>query len=460
LTSDVLVLWLDDLQRFLTTAHPLTPALLTRLAARPGPMVVIATLRAEERARLRSVGGELARDTRLLLEEAGDTTLELATTSEDPDEQAAARAAYPDARHDDPVVHSVLQAAIDWARVGMPRPASAEELIGLALDLLFETHPELEPTRQEMLAAISTARTPPPGAGRVAGLRTVPLSDRTRSYQPFDYLVAADDGQIGTPRLIPSSVWSTTLKLADPDEAFAISSSAYQRNNIPATMLASRQAAAGGHTGAMHNLGLLLATRLDPPDLDQARHWYEQAAAGGDTDAMHNLGYLLATRLDPPDLDQARHWWQLAAAAGQSNAMYDLGALLATQVDPPELDEAFRCLEQAAAAGQSNAMYDLGALLATQLDPPISIRPATGMNKPPPAATPTPCTTSAYCSPPSWTRPTWTRLATGGNEPPPAVTPTPCTTSAYCSPSSWIRPTWTRPATGGNKPPPPATPTP
>jgi hypothetical protein len=60
-------------------------------------MVVIATLRAEERARLRSVGGELARETRLLLEQAENTTIELAATSEDPDEQAAARAAYPDA---------------------------------------------------------------------------------------------------------------------------------------------------------------------------------------------------------------------------------------------------------------------------------------------------------------------------------------------------------------------------
>ena len=53
----------------------------------------------------------------------------------------------------------------------------------------------------------------------------------------------------------------------------------------------------------MNNLGVLLAAQLDPPDLDEARHWYEQAAAAGHTGAMNNLGYLLAAQLDPPDLD-------------------------------------------------------------------------------------------------------------------------------------------------------------
>jgi hypothetical protein len=394
LTSDVLVLWLDDLQRFLTTAHPLTPALLARLIARPGPVVVIATLRTEERARLRNVAGELARDTRLLLEQAEDTTIELAATIEDPAEQAAALVAYPDAdlssaglaeqlagaptllqqyrdaRHHDLMVHSVLQTAIDWARVGMARPASAEELIGLALDLLFEDHPELEPTPQQMLDAIGVARTPPPGAGRVAGLQTVPLPDRSRGYRPFDYLVAADDGQVGTPRLIPTSVWTNTLKLANPDEAFEISVSANQRSNTPAALMASRQGAAAGHAWAMVTLGLLLSAVQEPPDLDQARYWYEQAAAAGHTDAMILLGDFLARELDPPDLDQARHWYEQAAAAGHTDAMILLGDFLARELDPPDLDQARYWYEQAAAAGHTDAMVGLGWLFADRLNPP------------------------------------------------------------------------------------------
>ena len=37
-------------------------------------------------------------------------------------------------------------------------------------------------------------------------------------------------------------------------------------------------------------------------DLGAARHWYERAADAGHTDAMNNLGILLATQLEPPEL--------------------------------------------------------------------------------------------------------------------------------------------------------------
>ncbi|HEY6689297.1 MAG TPA: hypothetical protein VI094_24160 [Propionibacteriaceae bacterium] len=52
---------------------------------------------------------------------------------------------------------------------------------------------------------------------------------------------------------------------------------------------------------------------MDPPDLADARRWYQQAAEAGDSGAMFNLGYLLANRLDPPDLVQARRWYLRAA---------------------------------------------------------------------------------------------------------------------------------------------------
>jgi TPR repeat protein len=67
-------------------------------------------------------------------------------------------------------------------------------------------------------------------------------------------------------------------------------------------------------------LGFLLADQ-DPPQLDEARTWYERAAAAGDTGAMFHLGVLLADRLDPPQLDEARTWYERAAAAGHTGAM-------------------------------------------------------------------------------------------------------------------------------------------
>jgi TPR repeat protein len=75
--------------------------------------------------------------------------------------------------------------------------------------------------------------------------------------------------------------------------------------------------------------------------------------------------------------------------------MYNLGVLLANQWDPPQLDQARIWWEKAADAGVTKAMYNLGALLADRWDPPSWTRPAPGTRRPPMAATPTRCTTSA-----------------------------------------------------------------
>jgi TPR repeat protein len=51
----------------------------------------------------------------------------------------------------------------------------------------------------------------------------------------------------------------------------------------------------------MYNLGLLLATQLNPPDMAGARRWLEKAATAGHTEAMRNLAYLLSDHTNPPD---------------------------------------------------------------------------------------------------------------------------------------------------------------
>jgi TPR repeat protein len=392
-TSDALIVWLDDLQKFMNTADALSPALLARLVARPGPTVVVATLRTEELDQLDVADSDQVRDARLLLEQITDTTIELTHTSEDADEQAAARAAYPDAdlsslglaeqlaaapalrqqyrdaRHDDPILHSVLQTAVDWVRVGMPRPLSAEELIWLLARALPADHLEAEPDKDEIVRAIEVARTPPVGAGRVAALTNVQLPAQNAGYLPFEDLVAADD-QIGSSRAIPTAFWNSVVELASPEEAFDISLAAYQRGQITTALLASRQGAIDGHPGAMFNLGFLLAEHTEPAELDEARSWYEQAANAGHPGAMNNLGVLLAEQVDPPELEQAYRWYHEAAAAGNADAMFNLGNILAYQVDAPELEEACNWYEQAANAGHTDAMFNLARVLATQVDPP------------------------------------------------------------------------------------------
>ncbi len=428
-TSDPILVWLDDLQRFFTGTGPLTPALLTRLTTRPGPTIVLATLRQDQRDLLRDSSGELSRDTRTLLDDAAPFTIELRPTTEDPHEQAAAQAAYPNqdltgiglaeelaharvllrayydsAAADDPTKHTVIRVAIDWERAGIERPIPEPDLVRLTRDVLWTERTDLDCDDEQLAKAIEDARKPLPGPGRAALLITHALAGHVRGYSPFDYLTAADNGQHGQPRPIPEPFWNQVLQYANPEDAADIGDTAYFLGNIAAAVAALReaaaadrraafnlgflldgrldppdlpgaraayeQAAAAGHTGAANNLGLLLARQLDPPDLPGARAAFEQAAAAGNIDALNSLGALLATRLDPPDLPGARAAYEQAAAAGNTRAMVNLGNLLADMFDPSDLPGARAAYEQAAAAGDSGAAYNLGVLLTDRLDPP------------------------------------------------------------------------------------------
>jgi len=79
-----------------------------------------------------------------------------------------------------------------------------------------------------------------------------------------------------------------------------------------------------GHTGAMFNLGVLLAGS----NPSQARMRYEQAADLGHTDAMTNLGVLL----EDSDREEAIGWCT-KAAAGRPIAMNNLAELLIRKGD-------------------------------------------------------------------------------------------------------------------------------
>jgi hypothetical protein len=79
---------------------------------------------------------------------------------------------------------------------------------------------------------------------------------------------------------------------------------------------------------------------------------------------------------------------------------------------------------------------------------PISSRPAAGISGPRSPATPPPCSTSGICSLTAITRPNSKRLAVGISGPPRPVTPPPCSTSGTCSLAAWTRPISSRPPPG------------
>ena len=96
-TPDPVVIWLDDPPRFLPPAGDLSQATISRLLERPGPTVLLATLRSEQRQLLRATEDELTRDVRMVLDNA--TSIELRSTREDSGEQDRAAAVYPEIGH-------------------------------------------------------------------------------------------------------------------------------------------------------------------------------------------------------------------------------------------------------------------------------------------------------------------------------------------------------------------------
>jgi TPR repeat protein len=418
---DQLVIWLDDLQRFLPPIGELSRATISRFLDRPGPVVLLATLRAEQRELLRGAAGEITRDVRAVLDLA--TSIDLGSTREDPDEQAQAAAAYPqlssrqeglaetlagapellrryrDAAAADPLLHSLVQTCVDWARCGLTRPIEEPDLLAVALNALSGHRPDLDPSDEELHDALRRARQPIAGGGQVALLHTWKKSHaQTRGYEAFDYLVAYDDGQGGQRiRPVPEATWHWFLDRATDDDAFRIGYAAAERDNMPVAMVASRRAAEAGHTLAQAHLGTLL---FSARDLAGARIWLTRAAKAGSTGAQGLLGMLLynakdlaeariwLTRaaeaevpgtqpvlgrlllnLDPPEVAEARTWLTRAAEAGDTDAQCDLGRLLTFYLDPPELAEGRSWFTRAAEAGNTKAQFGLGALLA-MLDPP------------------------------------------------------------------------------------------
>jgi|GEM_PF-751880 len=393
-SSDPLVIWLDDLQDYLPPRGELSQATISRLLDRPGPTVLVATLRTEQRNLLRGPDGELTREVRMVLNNA--TWIELASTRQDPGEQARAAEVYPQvgsrpeglaeilagapellqwyhdsATADPPLLHTLVQTCVDWARCGLARPIPEPDLLALACHHLEENRPDLDVRDDEMTEALRQARSPTAAGVRVTLLRAQRLPDRSRGYWPFDYLVAADDGQgAERGRPVTENTWQSFLSHAADEDAFYIGVAAFLRGNIPVAVAATRRSAEAGRTDAQFNLGLLLATQLDPPELADARIWYTKAAEAGILPAQLNLGLLLANQLDPPELAEARIWWTRAAEAGNSDAQFGLGQLLANRLDPPELAEARTWYTRAAEAGNTDAQVSLGVLLATKLDPP------------------------------------------------------------------------------------------
>ncbi|MBF6497414.1 sel1 repeat family protein [Nocardia cyriacigeorgica] len=347
--AEPVVVWLENLDEFLTAEHALTPRTLAALTTRAVRTTVVATLRSEKYDEL-NIDGELASDIRTMFEQAHRIRLE--PTSADRQEQAAAAALYPGldlsrygiaemlagapallayyrrgrttARVSPRVAAftAVVEVVIDWARIGRPDRIPEDRLLELARQVVDTRYSAYDITDTDLAAAIAEARLPLEGAGATTAIDSVWLTEpRIRGYRPFDYLQAADDDP-HTPRPIPETFWYDATRSATDDILFAVATGAYFRGNQPAAIRLLQKPVDAGDTSAMLNLGLLLHEAGDVAD---AERWWRRAADSGDTGAMVNLGNLLHQR---GDLADAERWWRCAADSGDTGAMLNLGNLL------------------------------------------------------------------------------------------------------------------------------------
>jgi hypothetical protein len=367
-----MVVWLDELQRYLDGEHGLTGAVVRALLSSPHPAVIIGTIWPQLYTAYATVPGPGAADPhareRQVLDLAdvvrigaqfspAEQDRARAAAARDPRLQVALGAAeygltqtlaaaphlvarWEDARTSSPYGWAVLTAALDAARLGARGPFDAEFLRAAAPGYCTRQQQAEAPENwfgQALAYATdklhgAVAALTPAGAGmrRVAG------------YIVADYLVQHASRERRYER-VPASTWDAVLScIRDAADAARLADSAGRRLLYGYAIPLYRQAADAGDGAAARLLAGLLAER---GDLDEATQILRARADAGDEEAARLLVDLLATRGDLDGL-------QATADAGDGYAARRLASLLAGRGD---VDKAAQILRARADAGDRDA---------------------------------------------------------------------------------------------------------
>lgn len=383
------VVWLDDLERFLTPGG-LEQGLLHRLLLQGSRCAVVATMRDEELAhydhastantseasgvtrnavelieQLRNrqrihLQERLSEGERTRAAELPDHRIQSALNAEEGfgEYLAAGRAMLgrwstggDDLFH---VGQAIISAAVDCRRAGYHQPLPAETLETLYVEYLapgWKHRADLPHTSDGIKWACR----------RVLGASSCLHPRAGNTFLAADYLLDSTE-TAATPlagTAVPPPIWSAVLSLATHQEAFSVGLAARSANNDLVAEEAFRMAAEMGHAPAMLDLGLLLEGRDDESG---AEAWQRKAAEANYTPAMFRLGDFLAKR---NELAEAEDWLRKAAEAGLEPAMAYLGLLLDKRGEETEAEV---WLRKAAEAGVKPAMSYLGNFLAERGD--------------------------------------------------------------------------------------------
>ena len=290
--GDQVVIWLDDLDRFLGP-HGIDLKVLRDLRARGRDTVVVGTIKAKQYGDLRRTEGEVGRTARLVLDRAREVWLERRLGDE---ELRAARELYPDedftewgigeqlvaapelerlyraAPGTDPLAWAILRATLDWRRIGMDRPIPPDELRDLAYRYALATGlagaDDFEASLRWVMQQV---------AGSIALVRRIERHG-VAGYEAFDYVVALADGQGGAEGLpVEPYAWDAAVRIGAPMELLGVAFAMLTRGDLPR----AREAADRAHQTATDEMTRIWAAEL----------LGELTFAAGDAHAARDLFY-------------------------------------------------------------------------------------------------------------------------------------------------------------------------
>ena len=410
-----MVVWLDELQRYLDGEHGLTGGTVRALLNAPDPAVIIGTLWPDRYAAYTTVPAPGGADPHSREREVLDLAAVIRIGPEfSPAEQDRARAAatrdrrvalalaaegygltqtlaaapqlvvrWEGAREGNPYGWAVLTAALDAARLGARAPLSADLLRAAAPGYCTSAQQAKAPGNWfEHALAYATAEL----HGAAAALNPTGTGmSQVDGYIAADYLLQHATRERRTAR-VPASTWDALLlHIRDPADAARLAGSAERRLLYRYAIPLYRHAADAsvGDWYAARQLADLLAKRSDLDGLraradagdgyaarglaghghlDEAVQILRARTDAGDTDAARPLADLLAGR---GNLDEAEQILRARADAGETYAARQLAGLLAGRGN---LDEAEQILRARADAGDTDAAGLLARLLAGRGD--------------------------------------------------------------------------------------------
>jgi hypothetical protein len=379
-----MVMWLDELQRYLDGEHGLTGGAVRALLNAPHPVVIIGTLWPDRYAAYTMLpplgGADLHAREREVLDLAAVIRISPAFSAAEQDRVRAAAvrdrrlevalqsagygltqtlaaapqlvARWEDAETADPYAWAVLTAALDVARLGASAPLSPDFLRAAAPGYCTSQRQAEAPDNWfEQALAYATGKL----HGAVAALSPAGAGmGQVVGYVAADYLIQTAGRQRRAAR-VPASTWDAILShIRDPADAAWLAGSAESRLLYCYAIPLFRHAADSGDENAAARLAGLLAER---GDLDELR----ARADAGDGATAAQLADLLAER---GDLYGAKQMLLAHADAGDQDAAHLVNLLtwLGYLVGPPEI------LQAHSDAGDQDAYALMAGLLARQWD--------------------------------------------------------------------------------------------